>query len=113
MATSMTARVLAVVESVHLSGREVTLPGIVLFLHVCEHDGISIKDLVYLSGYGESLVSRAVDRLRNVDGALDDLGGALVSVVRDPADGRRRLIYLTDAGLGLKSRIETILNGGG
>lgn len=107
------ARLLALIEAMRLSSRDVSLPGVVLFLHVCERDGISIKDLVYLSGYGESLVSRAVDRLRGVDavGKLVDLGGALVSVARHPEDGRRRLVFLTDAGKALKARVEQALSG--
>ena len=107
------ARLLALIDAVRLSSRDVSLPGIVLFLHICEHDGIPIKDLVYLSGYGESLVSRAVDRLcgEGDPARLDGLGGALVTVVRHPNDGRRRLVYLTDAGKMLKMRIERILAG--
>ena len=110
---SSCARLLALIETMRLSSRDVSLPGIVLFLHVCERDGISIKDLVYLSGYGESLVSRAIDRLRGVDdsGRLEDLGGALVSVTRHPEDGRRRLVFLTEAGRQLKVRIANALAG--
>ncbi len=106
-------RLLALIDAVRLSSRDVSLPGVVLFLHVCEHDGIAIKDLVYLSGYGESLVSRAVDRLRGTDaaGKLADLGGALVTVSRHPEDGRRRLVFLTDAGHRLKARIDRALSG--
>ncbi len=107
------ARLLALIEAVRLSSRDVSLPGVVLFLHICERDGISIKDLVYLSGYSESLVSRAVDRLRGEGGAgkLKDLGGALVTVTRHPEDGRRRLVYLTEAGRVLKARITRALSG--
>jgi DNA-binding MarR family transcriptional regulator len=107
------ARLLALIEAVRLSSREVSLPGVVLFLHICEHDGISIKDLVYLSGYSESLVSRAVDRLRGADDMekLNELGGALVTVTRHPEDGRRRLVYLTEAGRKLKTRITRALSG--
>jgi len=107
------ARLLALIETMRLSSRDVSLPGIVLFLHVCERDGISIKDLVYLSGYGESLVSRAVDRLRGADdsGRLEGFGGALVEVTRHPQDGRRRLVFLTEAGRALKLRIERVLAG--
>jgi DNA-binding MarR family transcriptional regulator len=106
-------RLLALIDAMRLSSRDVSLPGVVLFLHVCERDGISIKDLVYLSGYGESLVSRAVDRLRGVDeaGKLVDLGGALVTVTRHPEDGRRRLVFLTEAGKRLKLRISRMLAG--
>ena len=107
------ARLLALIDAVRLSSRDVSLPGVVLFLHVCEHDGISIKDLVYLSGYGDSLESRAVDRLRGADGLekLNDLGGALVAVTRHPEDGRRRLVFLTEAGHELKTRITRALAG--
>lgn len=107
------ARLLALIESVQLASRDISLPGVVLFLHICEHDGISIKDLVYLSGYGESLVSRAIDRLRGFGDAqrLSEFGGALVTVTRHPEDGRRRMVFLTEAGRALKARIERTLAG--
>jgi hypothetical protein len=78
------ARLLALIDALRVSSRDVSLPGVILFLHVCENDGIAIKDLVYLSGYGESLVSRAVDRLRG-EGNVAGFGGALVTVSRHPA----------------------------
>lgn len=107
------ARLLALIDAVRLSSRDVSLPGVVLFLLVCEHDGISIKELVYLSGYGESLVSRAVERLHGAEGSrkLADFGGALVTVTRHPEDGRRRLVFLTEAGRALKKRIDRALAG--
>jgi DNA-binding MarR family transcriptional regulator len=94
---------LTVIEALRAACGDVSLAGVVLFLHVCEHDGISIKDLVFLSGYGESLVSRAVDRLSRTE--KGDMGAALVRVTRHPGDGRRRLVHLTDAGLALRARI--------
>jgi DNA-binding MarR family transcriptional regulator len=105
------ARLLALIDAMRLTSRDVSLPGVVLFLHVCEHDGIAIKDLVYLSGYGESLVSRAVDRLRAGNDKLAELGGPLVTVGRHPEDGRRRLVFLTEAGRRLKMRIDHALAG--
>jgi DNA-binding MarR family transcriptional regulator len=104
------ARLLALIDALRVSSRDVSLPGVILFLHVCENDGIAIKDLVYLSGYGESLVSRAVDRLRG-EGNVAGFGGALVTVSRHPEDGRRRLVYLTEAGRALKARIDNALAG--
>lgn len=104
MEDSGCSRLRGLIEAVQVSARDVSLPAVILFLHVCDHDGISIKDLVYLSGYGESLVSRAIDRLA-AGTRRSGSGGALVAVKRHPADGRRRLVFLTEAGRTLKARI--------
>lgn len=78
-----------------------------MFFHVCERDGIGIKELIFVSGFGESLVSRAVDRLARGPG-----GGAaaLVRVVKHPEDRRRRFVYLTDKGQALRDELVEMLS---
>lgn len=78
----------------------------IIFFHVCERDGIGIKELIFVSGFGESLVSRAVDRLGR--GSEKDPG--LIRIVKHPEDRRRRFVYLTDKGHALREELVEMLS---
>lgn len=77
------------------------LETLIIFLAVCVNEGIGVKDLVYICGLSDSMVSRAVDSLCGPDG--------LLTVVRHATDGRRRLVYLSDRGTALQQEIHTVL----
>ena len=57
---------------------------------------------------GESLVSRAVDRLARTH---DNAGTGLVRIVKHPEDRRRRFVYLTDKGQDLRDELAEMLSG--
>jgi DNA-binding MarR family transcriptional regulator len=78
---------------------------VIVFFHVCERDGIGIKELIFVSGFSESLVSRAVDRL-----ARDGSRSGLVRVVKHPKDRRRRFVYLTEKGHALRDELAEMLS---
>lgn len=63
--------------------------------HLARHDGQSITDLALLEGVRHQSMARMVKR-------LDELG--LVQAHPDPADRRRILVMLTEAG---QQRLET------
>ncbi|NIK89004.1 DNA-binding MarR family transcriptional regulator [Rhizomicrobium palustre] len=50
------------------------------------------------------MVSRTVDALAQPD------QGALLETVRHPTDGRRRLVYLTEAGQAVLAKLKTIID---
>ena len=75
---------------------------ITVYLCICEHNGICIKDIVHLCGLSEAKASRSVEALRHMD------GGGLVDVYRHPTDGRKRLVYLTENGEALRREMECI-----
>ena len=109
------SKVLNVISEIRGVYRNISIASIVIFLRVCENDGISVKDLIYLSGYTECLVSRSIDSLSRLPGSAS-AGPAfrtgLIRVAKHPSDGRRRLVYLTDDGRLLRDRIRQILIGG-
>lgn len=78
---------------------------ITVFLCVCEHNGICIKDIVHLCGLSEAKVSRSVETLR-----LSGRQG-LVDVHRHPTDGRKRLVFLSDDGEALRTEMEGLFQG--
>jgi DNA-binding MarR family transcriptional regulator len=77
-----------------------TIGCIAVFLCVCEHNGICIKDIVHLCGLSEAKVSRSVESLSLSGGA------GLLDVHRHPIDGRKRLVFLSDDGEALRAEME-------
>jgi DNA-binding MarR family transcriptional regulator len=102
MQCSASGKMLSALQSFLRNDRNMHLEGILVFLRVCEGDGLSIKDLVYLCGLGESMVSRSVESLRSQKGGL-------VRIEQHPDDRRRRLVFLTEEGLRLREEIGQIL----
>jgi|SRR5581483_11010574 len=100
------ARILSAISKIQSSAGDISLPGAVIFFHVCECDGIGIKELIFVSGFSESLVSRAVDRL-----AGDGSRPGLLRVVKNPKDRRRRFVYLTEPGHTLRDELAEMLSG--
>ena len=100
------ARILSSISKIQNNAGDISLAGLIILFHVCEQDGIGIKELIFLSGFSESLVSRAVDRLVRNHGE-DETG--LIRVVKHPKDRRRRFVYLTEKGHVLRDRlVETL-----
>lgn len=82
-----------------------TIGSITVFLCVCEHNGICIKDIVHLCGLSEAKVSRSVESL-SLSG-----GTGLVDVHRHPIDGRKRLVFLSADGEALRAEMERLFHG--
>lgn len=96
------ARISAALNAMARRFQDGNLGCITVFLCVCEHNGICIKDIVHRCGLSEAKVSRSVEALRLLD------GGGLVDVHRHPTDGRKRLVYLTAHGEALRRDMEGI-----
>jgi DNA-binding MarR family transcriptional regulator len=77
------------------------LETLILYLAVCENEGIGVKELVYICGLSDSMVSRGVDSLCR--------SGGLLTVAHHATDGRRRLVFLSDEGKALLRELEDIL----
>jgi len=93
----------AAIEAFLACDPAIRLECLLVFLSVCENEGLSIKDLVYACGLGESMVSRAVDTLCN------PAQSGLLETARHPTDGRRRLVFLASNGKTLAKKITDIL----
>jgi DNA-binding MarR family transcriptional regulator len=104
--TPVFARILSSISQIQSSAGDISLAGLIIFFHVCERDGIGIKELIFLSGFSESLVSRAVDRLVRNHGENES---GLIRVEKHAKDGRRRFLYLTEKGHGLRDRLVEML----
>lgn len=96
-------RLRSAIEAILARDPALRLECVRVFLSVCENEGLSIKDLVYACGLGESMVSRAVDTLCNPEQS------GLLETARHPTDGRRRLVFLSENGKALLERISDIL----
>ena len=94
------ARISAALNTVAQRCGDDNLGCITVFLCICDHNGSCIKDIVHMCGLSEAKVSRSVETLR--------LSGGLVDVHRHPTDGRKRLVFLTEAGEALRAEMVQI-----
>ena len=83
--------------------KDVRLETMLVFLSAAQHQGLGIKDLVYVCGLSESTVSRTVDKLCRSD------VGPLLQVEVPQTDARRRLVYLSPDGEALLRELNMLL----
>ena len=96
------AKITAALNAVSHRCGDDDLGSVTIFLCVCEHNGICIKDLARRSGLNVTKVSRSVECLRQAGEP------GLVDVTRHPTDGRRRLVFLTEDGVRLRDEMENL-----
>src|SRR5215472_11337024 len=73
---------------------DMPLGSIIAFLHVCDEEGVAIKELAHHYGYNESSMSRFVHALAENRPHMMPL----VEITAHPDDLRRRLVCLTANG---------------
>jgi DNA-binding MarR family transcriptional regulator len=84
-----------------------SINAMVVFLHVCEREGLSMRELRDLTGMSDPMISRTSRGLvsRGSPGALAPALGWL-DVRVDPADRRSRTLHLTALGAELRDRFD-------
>ena len=89
---------------------DIWVSAIVGFLYICENEGINVRELAYVMGATDATASRAIRALAgpNFERALPPKLD-LVSIRENPVDGRGRLIYLSDKGRKLQTRLAAII----
>lgn len=110
---ALPTKILAVIKAFQAANRNVALPNIVVFLHVCESEGMTVKELAWMSGLNSTSVSRALRTLCDGEcepGARSRLRSVepLVYLTKHMTDGRRHVAHLTEAGRQLKEQVEFI-----
>lgn len=91
------------VEAMRAACPRLTLRQAILFLYVCENEGLSLHELAFVSRVGDATTSRGVKMLSSDDPEL--IPAPLLSVRPHPGDRRIVLIYLTEQGEALKGEI--------
>lgn len=88
----------------------ITVTGIVTFLYVCENEGISMTELASIAGLRTATASRAI-RALGVPGVRGSLPPALglVDVRNFGPHLNSKTLFLTDAGRGLKDRLNGLI----
>jgi len=83
---------------------------ILTFLYAAENEGLNVKELAQVSRLSEATASRSI-RSFAAPGASTALKPALglVELVENPADGRGRLIYLTDEGRRVATELDELI----
>jgi DNA-binding MarR family transcriptional regulator len=85
-----------------------TLRQAIVFLYVCENEGLSLHELAFISMLSDQTTSRAV-RLLSSD-ASESGASPLLVLKRDPADRRLLLIHLTAHGNALRLEIDAAIS---
>jgi DNA-binding MarR family transcriptional regulator len=91
------------VEVMRAACPRLTLRQAILFLYVCENEGLSLHELAFVSRVGDATTSRGVKMLSSDDSDL--IPEPLLRVQPHPDDKRVVLISLTESGEALKGEI--------
>ena len=91
------------VEAMRAACPRLTLRQAILFLYVCENEGLSLHELAFVSRVGDATTSRGVKMLSSED--PEQIPAPLLSVRPHPDDRRIVLIYLSEQGQALKAEI--------
>jgi DNA-binding MarR family transcriptional regulator len=117
--SSCYARILAAIDAFRGVREDATIADLIVFLSVCEREGILIGDVAEQSGFSDSMVSRSIAGMATPSqheghaATADDLDRELLLVAKHPSDGRRRLLFLTDEGQEIRRTIERRIYGVG
>jgi DNA-binding MarR family transcriptional regulator len=112
---ALPTKILAVIKALQSANGSAALPNLVVFLCACESEGMTVKELAYVSGLSTTAVSRALHTLCDTECAPDAQsrarpGEPLMVLTRHLTDGRRHVVRLTDAGRQLKDQVEFIFS---
>lgn len=99
--------VLETMERLRALGDGMTFNAMLVFMYICENEGINVSELAQVCRMTEATASRSARALTapNAQGALPPSLG-LVELRQDPFDGRGRLLFLTNAGRKLRDAID-------
>jgi len=84
---------------------------LIVFMYICENEGLTIKELAGVARLTEATASRRA-RLLGTEETLGVLpeGAGLIELLSCPADGRARLLYLTEPGRVLRDQIADLIS---
>jgi len=82
---------------------------LVVFLYICENEGLNVKELAAVARLTEATASRRARALGEPDapGAMAPSVGLVEAYQGD--DGRARLIFLTDKGRKMRDQLQRII----
>jgi DNA-binding MarR family transcriptional regulator len=102
--------VLAALERVRRVSHELSLIDALVFLYVCENEGVNVSEVAQLAALTQSTASRTSRRLATVEtiNALPPTAG-LLELRGNPNDGRSKTLYLTQLGCEIRTEIEALI----
>jgi len=102
--------ILAGLELLRRRSPDLWVNNILTFLYASENEGLSVKELASVCRLSEATASRSIRSFAapEATGALRPALG-LVELVENPADGRGRLVFLTDEGRRVASELDQLI----
>ncbi|HYE44086.1 MAG TPA: MarR family winged helix-turn-helix transcriptional regulator [Caulobacteraceae bacterium] len=100
-------------ERLRALGDGMTFNAMLVFMYICENEGINVSELAQVCRMTEATASRSARALAapSAAGALPPSLG-LVELRQDPFDGRGRLLFLTASGRKLRDAIDDSIRAG-
>lgn len=101
---------LEALESCRRVSPEATLKDLLVFLYVCENEGLNMRELGWLTGMSDPMVSRTSRGLA-APGSPGWLapGHGWLEVRVNPHDRRGRTLHLTPRGVSIRDRLEALI----
>ena len=88
---------------------EVVVNDILVFLYVCENEGLNVSELAQIARLTEATASRRARALASPDIPFPVAPSMSLVEIFQGADGRQRLLCLTERGRELKAQIAQII----
>jgi len=89
---------------------QLVVSDLIIFLYICENEGINVSELAQITGITEASASRRARALAppDMNGAIPPSVG-LVEAFQGGEDGRVRLLFLTAQGRLFRDQLEDII----
>ena len=102
--------ILAAIELFRNRTPDLWVNNLVTFLYASENEGLNVKELASVCRLSEATASRSIRSFAasNAPGALKPALG-LVELIENPADGRGRLVFLTEEGRRVAAELDKLI----
>jgi DNA-binding MarR family transcriptional regulator len=108
----MTRRRDSLLEALELFRRihpAISIIHVLAFLYVCENEGLNVSELAALCQTTCATASRTAHALASGGGEAAAINTALVELRTNPRNPKGRLLFLTEAGLRLRDRLDHLI----
>jgi DNA-binding MarR family transcriptional regulator len=112
MVRPMTRRRDSLLEALELFRRihpAISIIHVLAFLYICENEGLNVSELAALCQTTCATASRTAHAMADHATDAEHIHTPLVELRPNPRNPKGRLIFLTDAGLALRDRLDQLI----
>ena len=102
--------ILAALEAFREENLPRSLTGLLLFLYICENEGLTVSELAHVARVHVAMAARIVKTMAGEAHETPLQPDRVIFELRNsPEDKRLKLIYLTERGLMIRARLEQLI----